>query len=397
MRPRKVQSKKQEATMGGSPLQGMVVVELGHSIAAPYAGLVLAALGAEVVKVERAGVGDPVRDWGPPFTDGASTTFQTYNRGKSCVEVDFRDPAQVSDLRRFVMERGDIVLQNLKAGAADRAGLGAAELVALKPSLIYCNMHAFGAVGPLKDRPGYDPLMQAFGGLMSVTGEGGGRPPVRVGVSIIDMGAGMWAVIGILAALTERARSGKGGVVDVSLYETALGWMLWPLNAYFASGEVPGRQGSGMGTIVPYQVFPTRDSFLMVAAGNDNLFRKLCGAIEQPDWAEDRRFTTNSERVRHRSVLLPLLEAVFLTRDTADWTERLAASGVPGAALQNVAEVAVAAQTEAVGMIQRDGNATLPSIGLPLSFDGVRPHPGGPAPALGAQTETLLRRRSENP
>ncbi len=383
--------------MGGSPLQGMVVVELGHSIAAPYAGLVLAALGAEVVKVERAGVGDPVRDWGPPFTDGASTTFQTYNRGKSCVEVDFRDPAQVSDLRRFVMERGDIVLQNLKAGAADRAGLGAAELVALKPSLIYCNMHAFGAVGPLKDRPGYDPLMQAFGGLMSVTGEGGGRPPVRVGVSIIDMGAGMWAVIGILAALTERARSGKGGVVDVSLYETALGWMLWPLNAYFASGEVPGRQGSGMGTIVPYQVFPTRDSFLMVAAGNDNLFRKLCGAIEQPDWAEDRRFTTNSERVRHRSVLLPLLEAVFLTRDTADWTERLAASGVPGAALQNVAEVAVAAQTEAVGMIQRDGNATLPSIGLPLSFDGVRPHPGGPAPALGAQTETLLRRRSENP
>ena len=273
------------------PLSGVTVIELGHSIAVPYAGFILAQLGAEVIKVEKSGHGDPVRDWGPPYTDKVATAFHTFNRAKVGIAVDLsRRSAARCDVRRLITEKADVVLQNMRAGAAERAGLGSAALRALKPSLIYCNMYAFGADGPLRDRPGYDPLMQAYGGLMSVTGEPGDGPAVRIGVSIVDMGAGMWAVIGILAALAERQRSGRGTVVDLSLYETAIGWMLWPLTAYLASGQVPRRQGSGMSTIVPYQVFRTRDSELMVAAGNDGLFSRLCEALGRPALADRPAF-----------------------------------------------------------------------------------------------------------
>ncbi len=375
------------------PLSGLVVLELGHSIAAPYAGLVLAELGAEVIKVERVGAGDPVRDWGPPYTDGIATAFQTYNRSKSGVEVDLRDQEQRDALKDLIVERADIVLQNLKAGAADRAGLGGKALTALKPSLIYCNLHAFGAVGPLKDRPGYDPLMQAFGGLMSVTGEPGDRPPVRIGVSIVDMGAGMWAVIGILAALAELRRSGRGTVVDVSLYETAIGWMMWPLSSYMATGQVPGRQGSGMGTIVPYQVFETLDSTIMIAAGNDNLFAKFCSALGQPELARDERFATNGGRVKHRDVLVPLLAGVLATRSTAEWNDLLAQAGVPAAQLQDAAGVAADAQTKALDILQAYEGSAHSNVALPISFNGVRPKPKSMAPKLGADTDRILRRK----
>jgi crotonobetainyl-CoA:carnitine CoA-transferase CaiB-like acyl-CoA transferase len=372
------------------PAAGLVVIELGHSIAAPYAGLVLAGLGAEVIKVERAGVGDPVRDWGPPYSGDTATVFESYNRGKAGIEVDLRDQAQVAALQRLIVERADVVLQNLKAGAAERAGLGAAALRALKPSLIYCNMHAFGAVGPLKDRPGYDPLMQAYGGLMSVTGESAARPPVRIGVSIVDMGAGMWAVIGILGALLERGRTGAGAVVDVSLYETAIGWMMWPLSAYLASGEVPGPNGSGMSTIVPYQVFETADAKLMVAAANDGLFRRLCGALGRADLAQDPRFASNGKRVANRAALVDILGEIFRTRGTAEWEDALAACGVPASALQDVAGVAGAAQTAALGMIGTlPGDAT-PQVALPLSFNGRRLPFKRRAPHRGADNDAIL-------
>jgi crotonobetainyl-CoA:carnitine CoA-transferase CaiB-like acyl-CoA transferase len=372
------------------PAAGLVVIELGHSIAAPYAGLVLAGLGAEVIKVERAGVGDPVRDWGPPYSGDTATVFESYNRGKAGIEVDLRDAAQVAALKRLIVERADVVLQNLKAGAADQAGLGAAALRALKPSLIYCNMHAFGAVGPLKDRPGYDPLMQAYGGLMSVTGESQERPPVRIGVSIVDMGAGMWAVIGILGALLERGRSGAGAVVDVSLYETAIGWMMWPLSSYLASGDVPRPNGSGMSTIVPYQVFDTADSKLMVAAANDGLFRRLCSALGRPDLADDPRFTSNGRRVANRAVLVAILEGIFLTRSTADWEDALTECGVPASALQDVAGVAAAAQTAALGMIGTAPGDATPQVALPISFNGRRPPLGRRSPKRGADNDAVL-------
>jgi len=358
--------------MSNLPLWGLTVIELGHSIAAPYAGLVLAELGAEVIKIERPDGGDPTRDWGPPYTDGIATAFSAYNRGKRSVAIDINDAMQRPKLVSLIERRADIVLQNLRAGVADRAQLGGDALLRIKPSLIYCNLHAFGAKGPLKDRPGYDPLMQAFGGLMSVTGESPERPPVRVGVSIIDMGAGMWAVIGILAALAELRQSGRGSIIDVSLYEAALAWMLWPLTSYLASGTIPQREGSATSNIVPYEVFPTADSYLMVAAGSDGLFAKLCAAIGRTDLVNSE-FSTNGARVQNRKTLIPILQSVFISRTTGVWNDSLAAAGVPAAPLQDVRQVAEAAQTKALEIIGGAPGSDFLTVGLPLSFNGARP------------------------
>ena len=198
------------------PLSGLTVIEIGHSVAAPYAGMILGELGAEVIKVENPKGGDPCRGWGPPFTEGTATAFHAFNRAKRGVTIDLADPAQVDSLRRLICRRADVLIHNLKYGTLDRYGLSAERLTTEKPSLVWCNVGAFGSTGPLRDRPGYDPMMQAYGGLMSLLGEDG-RPPVRVGVSIIDIATGMWSVIAILAALQERQRTGRGGVVDTSL------------------------------------------------------------------------------------------------------------------------------------------------------------------------------------
>ena len=292
------------------PLSGIVVIEIGHSVAAPYAGMILGELGAEVIKVENPKGGDACRGWGPPFTDGTATAFHAFNRAKRGITIDIGDPAQVERLRALIRGRADVLIHNLKYGALERCGLSADRLLAEQPGLVWCNVGAFGSTGPLRDRPGYDPMMQAYGGLMSLLGEDG-RPPVRVGVSIIDIATGMWSVIGILAALQERRRTGRGGVVDTSLYETTLAWMTLPLAAYLANGEIPTRHGSGIEQIVPYQAFETADGFMMVAAGNDNLFRRLCAAIGRPGLAEDPRFRTNADRVVKRSELVRILTDIF--------------------------------------------------------------------------------------
>src|ERR1700726_2028273 len=266
------------------PLSGIVVIEIGHSIAAPYAGMILGELGAEVIKVENPKAGDAARGWGPPFQEGAATCFHAVNRAKKGITVDLADPADAVRLRTLIIERADVVIHNLKYGALDKYGLAAPDLVAEKPGLVWCNLAAFGAVGPLRDRPGYDPMMQAYSGLMSLLGEDG-RPPVRVPASIVDMGAGMWSVIGILAALQERDRTGKGGIVDTSLLETGLAWMSIVLPSYIASGALPERHGSGVDMIVAYQAFAASDGHMMGAAGNHNLFRRLCAALDRPGLA----------------------------------------------------------------------------------------------------------------
>jgi len=235
----------------------------------------------------------------------------------------------------------------------------------------------------VRDRPGYDPMMQAYGGLMSLLGEDG-RPPVRVSVSIIDIATGMWSVIGILAALQERQRTGRDGVVDTSLYETTLAWMTLPISAYIANGEIPTRHGSGLEQIVPYQAFEAADGFMMVAAGNDNLFRRLCAAIGRPGLAEEARFRSNAERVVNRRELVPILTDIFRTAPMAVWAERLDQAGIPNSPIQTLNNVVNDAQTEALGMIQQwAGSPVLSMVGLPLSFDGTRPAFAKTAPRLG--------------
>jgi crotonobetainyl-CoA:carnitine CoA-transferase CaiB-like acyl-CoA transferase len=371
------------------PLSGIGVVEIGHSIAAPYAGMILGELGADVIKIENPEGGDACRGWGPPFADGAATCFHAVNRAKRGISIDLADPAQAARLRMLILEHADVVLHNLKFGALDRYGLGAAQLLAAKPRLVVCNVGAFGAVGPLRDKPGYDPMMQAYSGLMSLLGEDG-RPPVRVPASIVDLGAGMWSVIGILAALQERGRAGRGGIVDTSLYETGLGWMGILLAAYLADGNIPARHGSGVDMIVPYQAFATADDWMMVAAGNDNLFRRLCAALERPGLADEPRFASNKDRVVHRDELIPILADIFATRPRADWAARLEAASIPHGPINTLDQVVADPQTEALGIIQRQSGSDLRLVGLPLSFDGRRPAFEKAAPQRGADNASLL-------
>jgi crotonobetainyl-CoA:carnitine CoA-transferase CaiB-like acyl-CoA transferase len=370
-----------------TPLSGLVVIEIGHSIAAPYAGMILGELGAEVIKVENPRTGDAARGWGPPFAAGAATCFQAVNRAKKGITVDLADSDQVAKLKGLIIDRADVLVHNLKFGALDRFGLSADALLKAKPGLVYCSLGAFGAIGPMRERPGYDPLMQAYGGLMSLMGEDG-RPPVRVGVSIVDLATGMWAVIGILAALAERRQTGRGGVIDTSLYESALAWMTIPIAAYLVDRKIPTRQGSGVEMIVPYQAFAAADGHLMVAAGNDNLFRRLCAVIARPELAEDLRFRSNKDRVVNRATLIGILGDIFATQPIAMWQERLDTAGIPNGPIQTVDQVVSDPQTAALGIIQQlypNGatEAPLSLIGLPLSFDGVRPPFAKPAPMLG--------------
>ena len=371
------------------PLSGITVIEIGHSVAAPYAGMILGELGAEVIKVENPKGGDACRGWGPPFTGGTATAFHAFNRAKRGITIDLGNPAEVETLHRLILERADVLIHNLKYGTLDRYGLSAAALTAQKPSLVYCNIGAFGSSGPLRDRPGYDPMMQAYGGLMSLLGEDG-RPPMRVTVSIIDIATAMWAVIGILAALQERGRTGRGGVVDTSLYETTLAWMTLPISAHLANGEIPTRHGSGVEQIVPYQAFASADGHIMVAAGNDNLFRRLCTAIGRPGLAEDSRFRTNSDRVVNRRTLIPILSDLFATQPLAVWAARLDAAGIPNGPIQTVDQVVVDPQTAALGIIQQLSSISL--VGLPLSFGGSRPPFAKLAPRLGEDNPEIIDR-----
>ena len=370
------------------PLSGVTVIELGHSVAAPYAGEILGDLGADVIKIEKM-EGDDTRSWAPPYWGDMSAFFQSLNRNKRSVVVNLKDRAERERLRKLVIERADVVVSNLRPGSAAEFGLDAQALRAVKPSLIYCTIGAFGAKGPLKDRPGYDPLMQAFGGLMSVTGEPE-QPPVRAGIAIVDMATGMWSVIGVIAALLQRRAGGNGCSIDTSLYETALGWMCYHAANYQASGELPKRQGTGAAMVVPYRGYASKDGFIVIAAGNNNLFAALARALGHPEWIDDRRFRSNPERVKNKDVLYRWIEDLVATRSSREWAAILDGAGVPNAPMQTIAEVLEHPQTKALGMLQPGPQSDITLLGLPISFDGARPAFRRSPPALGAHTREIL-------
>ena len=359
------------------PLEGVRVVDVTSSLAGPYCTEILAALGADVVKIEHPARGDESRAWGPRFFEGGSVLFYSANLGKRSLALDLKRGRDV--LLRLVAG-ADVFLQSLRPGTARRLGFGAEELRALNPKLVYCDIGAFGRSGPLRAQAGYDPLLQAFGGIVSVTGEPD-RPGVRVGTSIVDLGTGMWAALGVVAAL----HAGGGRSVDVSLFETTVGLLPYQLTAYLGSGAVAGRHGSAFSLIAPYQVFHARDGDVMIAAANDGLFARLCETLGLPDVASDPRFTTNPDRLEHREELAALIQARVGELGGADVLASLAAAGVPAAPVQDVGQVAEHEQTAALGLIQ-DG-----TVALPLSFDGARAGHRGPPPLLGEHTAEILR------
>lgn len=370
------------------PLQGLVVVEFSTSVAGPFAGQVLADLGAEVFKVERPDGGDDARHWGPPFVDGVAPVFQTLNRNKHSLAVNLKDERERAALAAFIRDRADIVVQNLRPGLMDTFGLDADNLRAGKPELIYCNMTAFGPVGPKRMQPGYDPLMQACAGIMSTTGIEG-HEPVRVGPSLVDQGSGMWAVIGIMAALIERGRSGQGATIDTSLYETAVGWLPAQIATFLASGKVPGRIGTENAGIAPYKAFEAQGGWLVIAAGNNGLFGRLTGVLGRPDWAQDARFATNPARVENRVALNAAIQQVIATGDRDAWLARLEQAGVPAAPVLALDETLADPQFAALDILQPVPGSDSRLVGLPLHFDGTRPPLRSGHPAVGDRTDVL--------
>jgi crotonobetainyl-CoA:carnitine CoA-transferase CaiB-like acyl-CoA transferase len=369
----------------------MRVVDVTTSIAGPYCAEILGALGADVVKVERPDTGDDGRAWGPPFWNGESAMFLAVNAGKRSLAVSLADERGREAVLRLA-ERADVFLQSLRPGLAERLGLGADELRRRNPRLVYCSIGAYGHIGPLAQEPGYDALMQAAGGLVSMTGEPG-RPGVRVGSSLIDMGTGMWAGLGIAAALLERERTGTGSVVDTSLYETALGYIGYHLVGYLADGTVPTPQGTVFPMVAPYQVFPTHDGALMIAGGNDRLFALLCEALELPELASDERFRTNPDRVENREALVGIVSERLRERSTVEWQELLRGVGVPAAPVADVADVASSEQTQTLGFLQHVEHPAIPELrlpALPLSFDRERATHASPPPLVGEHTAEIL-------
>lgn len=326
---------------GRLPLAGVRVLDLSRVLAGPYCTMVLADLGADVIKIERPGIGDETRSWGPPFVGGEASYYLAVNRGKRSVALDLADPRVGPVLRRLVAS-SDIVVENFRAGVADRLGVGYEALRAVREDLIYCSITGFGSGREPVGRPGYDFIAQAESGLMSVTGDPDG-PPTKVGVAVVDVLCGLHAAAGILAALHERNLTGAGRRLEVSLLDSALASLVNVAQAALVTGAEPGRFGNAHASIVPYQPFETASGWIAVAAANDSLWRRLCAACERPDLLGDARLATNPGRVEHRAELVAALTETFRTRTAEDWLVRLEAQGVPCGIVRGVYEAFEAA------------------------------------------------------
>lgn len=364
-------------------LQGIRVIEVGQFFAGPFASAILANLGADVIKVERPETGDEGRRWGPPFWGDDAAVFHAINGNKKSVVLDLKSRQGQADFKTLV-SGADVLLHNMRPGTLDKFGYGPEALCDMFPELIYGEISAFGHVGPLKMMPGYEILSQAFGGVMSITGEAD-RNPVRCGPSVCDFGSGMWLVIGILAALHQRARTGKGCVVQNSLYETALTWTAVSASSYYASGKEPMRMGAGHYLVSPYGYFETGTHPLILACGSDGLFRRLASVLGHPEWPEDARFRDNPSRVRNKALIEGMIAEILVTEPQQHWFDVLNAAGIPTAPVNTVPQALDHEQARVLGIVQADpANPDIRSVGLPVSFDGKRPALQRGAPKLGA-------------
>jgi crotonobetainyl-CoA:carnitine CoA-transferase CaiB-like acyl-CoA transferase len=376
--------------IGTAPLAGIRVCDVTQNLAGPFCAQILADLGADVIKVEPPG-GDLGRAWGPPFWGGDSTLFLSANRGKRSIVLDLKQEEGMDILRRLVGSC-DVFLHATRPEAARRLGIDYASVKAWREDVIHMSISAYGQDGPMADQPGYDPLMQAYAGIISVTGQPDG-PPTRVGGSVVDFGTGMWAAIAILAALRQRDLTGEGVAVEASLMDTSLAWVSYHMMGYLATGKVPGPMGSSLGSIAPYRAFRTKDGHVMIAAGNDAIFARLCAALGMEDAASDARFATNPLRVENRGALDPIVEARTAELTTDELLRRLRAASVPASAIRSISEVVEDEQVLHADMLRAVPHPEIEGyrdVSLPLRIDGDRPRSDGAPPASGADTVEVL-------
>ena len=373
-------------------LSDLRVLDLSRVLAGPYATMMLADLGADVIKVEQPGVGDGTRAWGPPWVGEFSAYFLSVNRNKRSITVNLKTQ-EGRDIIRRLAAQSDILVENFKVGFMKRLGLDYESLRAINPGLIYCSITGYGQTGPYKDRPGYDFMIQAHGGIMSITGPVEG-PPYKVGVAIVDVTAGLYAFGSILAALHYRERTGQGQYIDIALLDAQVGWLVNVAQNYFATGQPPRRYGNAHPNIVPYESFETADGYLALAVGTDAQFQRLCQIIQRPDLAQDPRFRTNAGRVTHREDLIPQLQAIFRTRTTDQWMEALLAANIPASPINDIPTVFADPQVQHRGMAQtihhpQAGDMTL--LGPVPKLSHTPADIRTPPPSLGQDTETILR------
>lgn len=373
------------------PLHGTTVLDFTRVLSGPYCTMALGDLGARVIKLEHPGRGDDTRRWGPPFRGDESAYFLSVNRNKESVAIDFKTAGGRAAVERLVA-RADVVVENFRPGTLDAPGLDARSVRARYPKIVYCSISGYGQTGPRREEPGYDAVMQAEGGLMSITGAADG-PPYRLGVAIVDIVSGLFAAQGILAALLARHASGEGQVVDIGMLDATAALLTYQAGNFFATGETPGRLGNRHPTIAPYETFATEDGDLALAVGNDALWQAFCRAAELADLAADSRFATNALRLANYEALKPRLDAAFALRGREDWIARLIEAGVPCGAVRSVEEVFADPQTIAREMVTSVPHATLGSVtvtGVPVKLSGT---PGsvrtGP-PTLGQHTVAVL-------
>jgi crotonobetainyl-CoA:carnitine CoA-transferase CaiB-like acyl-CoA transferase len=384
------------------PLTGVRVLDLSRVLAGPWAGQLLADLGADVVKVEKPGAGDDTRAWGPPYLkdgSGRDTTEATYflcaNRNKRSVAIDIATPEGQAQVRALA-QQADVVLENFKVGGLQRYGLDYASLKEANPRLVYCSITGFGQTGPYAARAGYDFLIQGMGGLMSVTGQPDGEPgagPQKVGVALTDIMTGLYATIAVQAALAERDKSGQGQHIDLALLDVQIACLANQASNYLAGGLVPRRMGNAHPNIVPYQAFPTADGDIILAVGNDGQFAKFCAVAGHPEWSGDERFASNAQRVANRAVLVPLLRQATITRTSADWIAALEAAGVPCGPINRIDEVFADPQVIARGLQIKLPHAlagSVPLVANPIRLSGSPVAYQRPPPLLGEHTAEVL-------
>lgn len=374
------------------PLAGVRILDLSRILSGPFATMVFADLGADVIKLENPRTGDDTREWAPPYQGDQSAYFLAVNRNKRGIAVDLKT-ARGRDVALRLADRSDVVVENFRPGTAGRLGLGYDELSARNPRLIYASISGYGQTGPYASEPGYDAIAQALSGLMSVTGEADGAP-VRVGNSAADLGASMWAAIGILAALHARHTTGRGEWIDVSLLDGQIASLTYLAGGYFASGDVPRRYGSAHPTIVPYQALRTADGHLMVAVGNDTLWQRFAPLIGLPELVDDPRFASNPQRVEHRKALIPLLESKLAAKGSAAWADELSGVGIPAGAINSIDQALVHPQVVARNMVVTAEHPTagkLRMTGSPIKLSRYTATVRRPPPELGEHTDEVLR------